>query len=139
RLAASPLPVPMHLAPGFGRLSYLTWGDKWRLAWGLRALARERPAEDDPRNFADWLAAHKQPPRVIERVWHVVLVSALSESLDRISVAHARKVFVDAFLASRHGWDMRVPAVPLDELYAGRVQSWMQSQKVDVRLQAGVS
>ncbi|HVV99802.1 MAG TPA: hydroxysqualene dehydroxylase HpnE [Planctomycetaceae bacterium] len=139
RLAASPLPVPMHLAPGFARLSYLTWGDKWRLAWGLRALARERPRDDDPRSFADWLAAHRQPPRVIERVWHVVLVSALSESLDRISVGHARKVFVDAFLASRQGWDMRVPAVPLDELYAGRVQNWMQSHGVQIRLQSGVT
>ena len=69
----------------------------------------------------DWLHQQKQTPTAIERFWKVVLVSALSESLDRIDVAHARKVFVDAFLKSREGWQLQIPTVPLDELYGQRV------------------
>ena len=41
----------------------------------------------------------RQTPVAIERFWKVVLVSALADSLDRVSVAAARKVFVDGFLA----------------------------------------
>ena len=35
--------------------------------------------------MADWLHRHNQPAAAVERFWHVVLVSALSESLDRTS------------------------------------------------------
>jgi len=139
RLHAAPFPAPLHLLPGFARLSYLSWSDKQSLARGLKALARTTPAADDPRSFADWLKENGQPPATIERFWHVVLVSALSESLDRIDVASARKVFVDAFLANRRGWLMQLPRVPLDELYSGQVKPWLEERGAEARLQAGVS
>ncbi len=137
-LAASPLPAPLHLLPSFARLSYLTWYDKWRLAWGLRALAHRRFAGSNEL-MSEWLRRHRQTPQAIERVWQVVLVSALSESLNRITVHDARKVFVDAFLANRHGWELQIPTLPLDTLYTQRVGNWLKGQGVEVRLSTGVS
>ena len=138
QLAASPLPAPLHLLSSFARLSYLTWYDKWRLAWGLKALAHRRCAGSNEL-MSVWLERHRQTPAAIARVWHVVLVSALSESLDRITVHDARKVFVDAFMANRHGWEMQIPTQPLDTLYTQRVGAWLQAHGVEVRLSAGVA
>ncbi|MDB5337623.1 MAG: pds [Planctomycetaceae bacterium] len=137
-LCASPLPAPLHLLPSFARLSYLTWYDKWRLAWGLKALAHRKIAGSNE-IMSDWLRRHRQTPNTIQRVWQVVLVSALSESLDRIAVKDARKVFVDAFLANRHGWELQIPTAPLDTLYTQRVATWLRGQGTDVRPLAGVS
>lgn len=145
-LAASALPAPLHLLPAFARMPFLSWGEKWRLALALRTLARTRPVDQsapdagtrDKESFLDWLKRHGQSPAAIERFWHVVLVSALSETLDRIDVSHARKVFVDAFLRNRQGWEVWLPTVPLDELYGRALAGWFERHGVVARLGAGV-
>lgn len=137
RFAANSWPAPLHLAGSFARLSYLTWKDKLALARGLRALAAQS-AIHDPRPFSEWLRDQRQTPRAIERFWTVVLVSALSESLNRISVAAARKVFVDGFLRHRDGWAVDIPAEPLDELFGRRVPEWLEQRGATVQKLAGV-
>ena len=74
----------------------------------------------------------------IARFWHVVLVSALSETLDRIDVEHARKVFVDTFLSHRNGWLVEIPSVPLEDLYGGRLTAWLTSRGSRICLQSAV-
>lgn len=138
RFASSPLPAPLHLAYTFWRLPYLTLRDKFGLARGVRSLALTRDY-GKTEDFANWLARHAQSSNAIERFWQVVLVSALSESLDRISVSAARKVFVDSFLRNRHGWTMSVPTVPLEVLYGHCIVDWMRSRGVEIRLQSGVA
>jgi len=133
RFAAGPWPAPLHLAGAFARLSYLSWNDKRKLAQGLKQLARTT-GPDTGQSFADWLQHAGQTRAAIERFWTVVLVSALSESLDRISVSHARKVFVDAFLANRDGWRVEIPTVSLEELYGGRLTKWLTDRGVEIRL-----
>ncbi len=135
--AAAPLPAPLHLFPSLLRLPYLSLSEKVQLASGLRQLARTEPARSGDETFLQWLRRHGQSPAVIERFWHVVLVSALSETLDRIDIAHARKVFVDAFLANRQGWEVWLPVVPLDELYGKRIERWFAEKNVITRLQNG--
>ncbi len=132
---AAALPAPLHLLPAFFRLGYLTIGQKLTAARALRSLARcgGHPGE----SFADWLQRHHQPPEVIERFWEVVLVSALSESMDRIDVHYARKVFVDGFLGHRDGWKVIVPRQPLDEIY-GPVRRWLEQRGATVRTSSGV-
>jgi squalene-associated FAD-dependent desaturase len=136
--AASALPAPLHLAPAFARLSYLSWSDRWHLSRGLRALAGTSPERLVGVPFDRWLAEHHQPARVIELFWHVVLVSALSETVDRLDAAHARKVFVDAFLTHRAGWEVWLPTVPLERLYGEELLGWLGRHGVEVRLNAGV-
>ena len=138
RFSASSLPAPFHLAGAFARLSYLSWHDKLALARGLKALARGVTVEERRLPFSEWLARHRQTPAAISRFWHVVLVSALSESLDRIDVEHARKVFVDTFLSHRDGWFVEIPTVPLDSLYGGRLTDWLTSRGTTLRLQTAV-
>ncbi len=138
RFSASSLPAPFHLAGAFALLSYLSWHDKLALARGLKALARGVTVEERRLPFSEWLARQKQTPAAISRFWHVVLVSALSESLDRIDVEHARKVFVDTFLSHRDGWFVEIPTVPLDSLYGGRLTDWLTSRGTTLRLQAAV-
>ena len=135
RMTAWPLPAPLHLLPSFAGLEFLSWNDKYRLARGLSALSRTDLATCEGVTFLDWLRRHGQTAAAIERFWHVVLVSALSESLDRIDVGHARKVFVDAFLANCHGWEVWLPTVPLDGLYGARLAEWFAARNVAARLQ----
>jgi squalene-associated FAD-dependent desaturase len=136
RFAASSLPAPLHLTGAFARLSYLSWKEKYSLATALKALARPVSEQDESESFANWLTRHRQSPTLISRFWFVVLVSALSESLERISVSHARKVFVDAFLAHRDGWYVDIPDVPLEVLYGGRLTDWLTSRGTTIRLLA---
>lgn len=139
QLAAAPLPAPLHLFPSLVMLKHLSWRDKWSLAFGLRALARAKREDVRGQSFDRWLQGHQQTPGAIDRFWHVVLVSALSESLDRIDTWEARRVFVDGFLANREGWQVRIPTAPLSEIYGSRLAGWLERQGVRLRLQTGVS
>jgi squalene-associated FAD-dependent desaturase len=138
RFADGPLPAPLHLTGAFAKLSYLSWSDKVALARGLKALSRPVSEQDEARPFSEWLQRHKQPESAIQRFWLVVLVSALSESLDRLSVSHARKVFVDSFLRNRDGWSVEIPSVPLEDLYGGRLTEWLKSRGTVLRLGTSV-
>src|SRR5579875_3369573 len=104
---------------------------------GLAAIRREtRRVDLDQITMAQWLGEHRQPPRAIERFWRQILVSAISEELDRTAAAHAFQVFRLAFLATRDAYQMGVPSVPLGELYAS--EAWRNIGGVEMRLRAPV-
>ncbi|WP_437201576.1 hydroxysqualene dehydroxylase HpnE [Planctomicrobium sp. SH664] len=136
---ADPLPAPFHLLRAFLTLPYLSWAEKLRFAWGVRALARSKPEQLAGMNFRHWLVQHGQPELVIRDAWEVVLVSALSETLDRVDARHARKVFVDGFLKNERGWQVEVPNVSLGELYGNKTLQALTAAGVDVRLKCRVS
>ncbi len=136
RFAASSLPAPLHLASSFLKMPWFTLGEKMQIAFGLRALAKDAMKTDC--SFQEWLDGQRQSETVQRRFWHLVLVSALSESLDRISLRHARKVFVDGFLASREGWQVSIPTVPLDDVYESRISAALRKHGADIRVKAGV-
>jgi squalene-associated FAD-dependent desaturase len=138
RLGAGGLPAPLHCLASFAKLSYLKAGDLLRISLGIRSLAAGHANAGGAIAFHDWLHAHRQTAVAIDRFWTPVLVSALSETLDRIDVASARKVFVDAFLANRLGWHVQIPTVPLNDLYGDRLLAWLAARGAEVRLQAGV-
>jgi squalene-associated FAD-dependent desaturase len=137
RFRATSYPPPFHLAFSFLRAHYLTPGDKLRIAWGLARLTCQPAGSDPP--FGDWLRAHGQTQRTIDRFWSVVLVSALNESVDRMGLRYARKVFRDAFLAHRRGFEVQVPTVPLGRLYGDELSAWFSQHGVNVRLNAAVA
>ena len=130
-------PAPFHLAESFLGSTYLSWGDKIRVAYGLMCLARDR--DDRPGEpFGEWLLRHGQSVRSINLYWSTVLVSALNERLDQMDVGHARKVFLDGFMRNAEGYQMEIPLVPLGELYGSRMETWLRDHEVDVRLTTGV-
>lgn len=136
RWRPDPLPAPLHLARPFAWAHFLTLKEKMSLGLALAALRRLSPKADPP--LLPWLEAHGQTPRLIDRFWSVVLVSALNESVDRIGLKYARKVFVDAFLTDRRGGDVEIPTVPLARLYGDELRSWLRRHRVEVRLDAAV-
>lgn len=115
-LTAGSLPAPFHSSLSFLRAPAFSLRDKFAIARGLSCFLRELPP-DTSENFAAWLHRHGQTQRAIDRFWKPVLVSALNEDLDRISVHYAAKVFRESFLLSPESGRMGIPSIPLSELY----------------------
>jgi squalene-associated FAD-dependent desaturase len=109
------LPAPLHLTTSFLRFKFLNARDKLSLARGLMSLISHQP-KDDGASFQSWLIRHRQTPAAIERFWKPILVSALSEDMDRISVPYAAQVVRES-MKSPAARRMGVPKVPLTELY----------------------
>jgi zeta-carotene desaturase len=116
QITTSMLPAPLHTAPSFMRAACLGWSDKLCIARAMTALMPSAP-EDTGKSFLEWLQRHGQTQTAIDRFWKTVLVSALNEELDRVSVSHAARVFRESFLKSADAGRMGVPTVPLTELY----------------------
>jgi len=131
-IAPSFLPAPLHTAPAFLRAACLGWRDKLAIARAMTILAGVLPDGNEPlltrahgetivrdtgENFLAWLRRHRQTERAIERFWKTILVSALNEDLDRMSVPYAAQVVRESFLKSAAAGRMGVPTVPLTELY----------------------
>lgn len=93
------LPEPLHTSWSFLKARALSLEDKTGVARAMLSLLRDIP--DDGRPFLDWLRAHGQTQRAIDRFWNVVLVSALNEDLDRVSTHYAALVFRESFLKKR--------------------------------------
>ena len=135
---SAPLPAPFHLAPAFARIPYLSWSEKFAFGRAAAALAWSHPKTLQGRNFLTWLQDHGQTERLIRRVWEVLLVSALSESMDRIDASYARKVLVDGFLTNRTGWEVYVPRIPLDALFTDRVLPWLSERGAHIEMGTAV-
>ena len=84
--------------PAFLRAACLISADKLAIAAQM-ALAPACP-RDQGKSFLEWLQQHGQTAQAIERFWKTILVSALNEDLDRISVPYAAQVVRESFLKS---------------------------------------
>jgi zeta-carotene desaturase len=113
--------------------------DKLAIARGLTAMMGKLPQDEtSTENFLQWLRRHDQTERAIDRFWKVVLVSALNEDLDRMSVRYAMQVFRESFLKSAAAGKMGVPRVPLSDLY-GRAAEYISAHGGEVRLRSAVN
>jgi zeta-carotene desaturase len=130
------LPAPFHTAPSFLDSALLSLADKMAIGRALLSLIGKLP-EDTPENFLQWLLRHGQTPTAIDRFWKVVLVSAINEDLDRISVRYGAQVFRESFLKSPGAGRMGVPRVPLTELYSAAI-GYIQHRSGSVRLRVAV-
>jgi squalene-associated FAD-dependent desaturase len=114
-LAPSIWPPPFQTAPAFLRFPFLSLRDKLAIARALAALIPAAPF-DNGQSFLAWLRRHQQTEIAIQRFWKPVLVSALSEDLDRMSLSYAAQV-VRETLKSKAARRMGIPTIPLSELY----------------------
>jgi squalene-associated FAD-dependent desaturase len=109
------LPAPLHVSPSFLGFKFLSTWDKIALSRALAALIMWTP-KDDGHSFQQWLIQHGQTPAAIERFWKPILVSALSEDLDRIAIPYAAQVVRES-MKSPDARRMGIPSVPLTHLY----------------------
>jgi squalene-associated FAD-dependent desaturase len=114
-MKSSFLPAPLHTAPSFFGFLFLSTSDKLAIARALAPLTLSEQ-RDNGDSFQQWLDRHGQSKTAVERFWRPILVSALSEELDRISISAAAQVVRESMKspAARH---MGVPTVPLTDLY----------------------
>jgi zeta-carotene desaturase len=132
----SALPAPLHTAPAFLKAGCLGISDKLAIARAMAALAPATPG-DSGESFLKWLRRHGQTERAIERFWKTVLVSALNEDIDLVSVPYAAQVVRESFLKSAAAGRMGVPTVPLSDLYSV-AGNYIGSRGGEVRYRASV-
>jgi squalene-associated FAD-dependent desaturase len=116
-IRSSWLPAPFHTAPAFLRATCLNLADKLAVAAAMAALAPLTPS-DNGETFLAWLRRHGQTDGAINRFWKTVLVSALNEELENVSVRSAAQVIRESFLKSATAGRMGIPTVPLSDLYS---------------------
>jgi zeta-carotene desaturase len=134
-LKASPLPAPLHTTPSFFSFPFLTWIDKMAIARAMAALM-PAPLLDTTESFQSWLQRHGQTANAIERFWKPVLVSALSEDLDKVSIAYAAQVIRESMKSSSARL-MGIPSIPLTDLYHA-ADDYIRARGGEVRLRVGV-
>jgi squalene-associated FAD-dependent desaturase len=105
----------LHTAPSFFQFPFLGVADKLAISRALVPLTLTKQ-RDTGKSFLDWLDAHGQTKNAIARFWYPILVSALSEELDRISISAAAQVVRES-MKSPEARQMGVPTVPLTDLY----------------------
>jgi squalene-associated FAD-dependent desaturase len=135
-IAPSALPAPLHTALAFLRADCLSFFDKMAISRAMAALAPATPP-DRGESFLDWLKRHGQTEQAIERFWKTILVSALNEDLDQVSVPYAAQVVRESFLKSAAAGHMGIPTVPLTDLYS-QTGDYIRTRGGEIQFRAGV-
>jgi zeta-carotene desaturase len=134
-MRGSPLPAPLHTAPSFLRFPFLTLQDKLAISRAIAALVfKAQP--DTGQSFLDWCHRHGQTPNAIERFWRPILVSALSEDLDLISIPYAAQVVRES-MKSPQARHMGVPTIPLTDLY-NRAGDYIRARGGEIRFRSSL-
>ena len=136
RIHPSFLPAPLHTAPSFLGAACLGLKDKFSIARTLAALLTGVPP-DNGQTFLAWLQRYHPTPAALERFWKPILISALNEDLDRVSVFYAGQVIRESFMKSAEAGRMGIPAIPLSDLYAAGAD-YIRARGGEVFLRASV-
>jgi squalene-associated FAD-dependent desaturase len=132
---ASPLPAPLHTAPSFLRFPFLTAKDKRVISRAIAAMTlKQQP--DTRESFLDWCRRNGQTENAIQRFWKPILISALSEDLELISVSYAAQVVRES-MKSRAARHMGVPSIPLTDLY-NKAGDYIRARGGDLQLRTSL-
>lgn len=126
------LPAPFHLVPSLCRLRYLSWFQRYQIARATFALMRSTKEKVSGVTALQWLIKNGQSSSTIRDYWDVVIASALGESCERVSMAAARKVFIEGFLVCPEASDVLVPKLPLAFLFGDAIPAALASRGVTV-------
>lgn len=111
------LPPPLHLSSALSSLKHLTKKNQREIRAALWRLMRTSEFDLIDVTALDWLRSNEQSEDTLEKFWDVILVSALGDVPERVSMAAARKVMIDGFAGARHASDFWVPRRPLSEIF----------------------
>lgn len=127
-------PAPFHLLGSLRRMRYLSAAQRRQIRQGIWRLMRTPTSQLGQFTARRWLQRYGQSDDTIAQWWDVVIVSALGESSRSVSMAAARKVFVDGFLAARDACDVLIPTLPLSDLFGARLAAELRRLGVQLRL-----
>jgi zeta-carotene desaturase len=123
------LPAPMHTAFSFLGFRSLSVRDKVAIGRGMLAILAAKPdSKWDAQDVGTWFRQTGQTERAVKRFWEPILVSACNEELERISCAHAFKIFRDGFLIHPEAFHFGVPRVPLANLYSDPTLAYLHKR-----------
>ena len=135
RVVAWPLPAPLHLSGLLFRWPHLSLSDRFRIGIALLRLNRlKRDSTMGSVLTIDWLRANGQSDRCIKYFWGTILVSALGEQVERVTLEATHKVLIDGFANDRNGFHLLVPNRPLSELLDDNVSRTLLDLGVAIRL-----
>jgi len=138
-LRAAPLPAPLHLSGLLLRWPDLRWDDRIRIAWGLFRLMRLKPTVASDQTLAiDWLRSIGQSSSAISNFWATILVSALGEQIDRVTLGATRKVLIDGFAANRSAYHLLVPQRELSTLIGSNAIRTLEARGVAIHFSSSV-
>ena len=132
------LPAPFHFTESFAKLRFLSWADKFSLASAFLAVRYEygKRTDLDRITMLEWLREKKQTPRVIDRFWKQLMVSAISEELETMAASHGLQVVQLGFLSRADAYEMGVRNVPRGPLYSS--EAWANYPQVKIISRATV-
>jgi squalene-associated FAD-dependent desaturase len=141
RLCRSALPAPAHLAAALAGYRHLSWPERAKVGIAALALRRLDPAAPalDEQTFAAWLAAHRQSPGAIERLWDVICLPTVNLHATDASLALAAKVFRTGLLDDAGGADIGWSRVPLGALHGDAAERALAARGVEVVTHARVA
>lgn len=102
--ALTGLPAPLHLVPSLLGYEHLSAAEKARLALALQPIRRMSESERqalDRQSFADWLRAHRQSDRAIDRFWDLIVLPTCNDRSEDVSATQAIQVFQEGFSRDR--------------------------------------
>jgi squalene-associated FAD-dependent desaturase len=128
------LPAPFHFLFGLKQLDFIPPGERRGIVTGVKNLikTRELNTRGSEATFGEWLHNQRQSPKAVDYFWSIIIQGALGESVDHVSFAAARKVFVDGFISSRAAGEMILANQPLGEIFDRRVGQWLADRGVAI-------
>ncbi len=128
------LPAPLHTSLSFLAFKSLKLADKITIGRGMIAMLMTDGSSDEGISIDSWFQKTKQTERAVQRFWSPILVSACNETIDRISVLHAFKIFRDGFLLNAEAFHFGIPKVPLGTLYSNPTVQYLAARNGSVHL-----
>lgn len=138
-LALPRLPAPLHLAAGLLAARGLGLADKLAAVRFMQALRRRRfqlPADD---TAAELLAWHRQPARLVERLWQPICVAALNTPLHLASAQVFCNVLRDSLAGPRAASDLLFNRADLGRLLPDAAAERIRTLGGEVRLASRVT
>ena len=129
-LTSTPWLGKLHLLPSFLRYPHIVLRDKLLALYGLAKVSltdrSKHGAALDEESCYDWLKRHRQPERVIDNLWELIILPTLNDSVRDASADMALMVFQEGLLKKPHDAVLGYPTVGLTSLNGEPARRYME-------------
>jgi squalene-associated FAD-dependent desaturase len=105
-----------------------TWAEKYRLGQFMAQYIFKHKAVPQDWSVLELLKQARQSQHLIAYFWEPLLVAALSTPLSIASAQYAIEVLKDSFSGTPQNTDILIPTVPLGEVFANPMHTWLTKQ-----------